>query len=106
MSLFLAATALVQVVPIAQIDLAAPNLYVSPAARAAVDTRAVTSLICLDLPARSRKYRTACLTPVEWDKAAEESKREARRPRTPEELNGLRYSAPPIPPVPYQTYRN
>ena len=95
MSLLLAATIAAQVVPIAEIDLTAPDLYVSPAARAAVDTRAVSSLVCLDLPARSRKFRAACLTRDEWHAAAERSRETTRRSRTPEEMNGLPFSQGP-----------
>ena len=89
MSLLLAATIAAQVVPIAQIDLAARELYISPAARAAIDARAVTSLVCVDLPERSRKFRAACLTQNEWQAAVKFSAEADRRTLTPEAMNGL-----------------
>lgn len=107
MSLLLASAIVsASVLPAAQIDLSSPTIYVSRDARAAIADGSVARLACLDLPARSRKYRIACLTPAEWEKAAQESQRAGQRARTPEELNGLPHTAPPIPAVPYQTYRN
>ena len=96
MSLLLA-TAIISasVIPSAEIDLTSPAIYISEQARAGIADGTVARLACLDLPKRSRKYRTACLTPAEWDKAAQESKRAGDRSRTAEELNGLPFSQGP-----------
>ena len=98
MSLFLAAAAAV-VVPATQIDLASPTIYVSKEARSAIASGMAQRLACIDLPTRSRKYRTACLTPAEWQAAATRAEFDRRRAsQWPEAIQGL-----PNQPVPAQS---
>lgn len=103
MSLLLAAAVAAQVVPAAQIDLAAREVYVSPAGREAIAADNEASLICVPLPERSRKFRTACLTQDEWRKAQRLAATTPRNIRLPEELNGLPQAPLPVQHVPSYT---
>lgn len=83
MGLLLASAIAATIVPAAQVDLSSPTTYVSNPARAAIADGSVANLACVDLPKRSRKYRIACVTSAEWQKAAQWAVFDARRNRGP-----------------------
>lgn len=89
--------AAVTIVPIGHIDLGSPTVYVSQQARAAIADGHVATLACLELPERSRKFRTACLTSGEWDKAVKSAAVTRRGGRGPA------YDFFPYQPVPQQS---
>jgi hypothetical protein len=96
MSLLLASVIAANVVPVAEIDLASTTVYISDSAREAVDAGTVQRFVCFDLPERSRKFRSACLTSTEWQLAVAQTKRSQRRARTSEEIAGLMQQPVPI----------
>lgn len=60
----------VNLIAAADIDLTSPAIYVSADAREAIASGTANTLSCLELPKRSRKFRVACVTAEEWQKAA------------------------------------
>lgn len=68
MSLLLAAA--VTLVPATAVDLSASQIYISRETREAIAAGEVPTLSCVELPKRSRKFRIACVTATEWQKAA------------------------------------
>ena len=59
-------SAALTLVPVAQIDLAAPDIFISKQTRALIAAGEVESLTCGALPKRnSQTYRIACLTEAE-----------------------------------------
>lgn len=65
----------------ASVDTSSPSIYVSPTTRAAIAQGSVDSLTCVELPRRSRQYRTACLSAMEWQQAAKQAELVAQRRR-------------------------
>lgn len=103
MSLLLASAIVANVVPVADIDLSSPTVYVSDAAREAIATGTVERFVCFDLPKRSLKFRSACLSSAEWQLAVAQSKSSQRRARTPEEMAGISQQPVPLQNSPYES---
>ena len=81
MSILFASAIAAIVIPVAQVDLAAADVYVSPAARALIEAGTREEVFCVALPERSRKFRYACMTSVDWREAASEAQQRARSQR-------------------------
>ena len=87
--LLLASVAAVNVVAVAEIDLASPAVFVSADARNSIANGTVTKLICLDVSGRTSKFSSACLTSSEWHKAVELSRTGGRAKGPSGGIHGL-----------------
>lgn len=84
------------------VDPTSPTVFVSAAARAALTEGPDTDLTCVNLPARSRTYRTACMTGAEWQKAQKLAAYDRRTIKTPEMMQGITQQPGPLQTSPYQ----
>lgn len=87
----------------AKVDFASPEVFVSKQARATIAAGGADELACVSLPARSRKYHSACMTEAEWQKATTQAELfKRRRHQSSEAINGLGQQPVPIQNSPYQ----
>lgn len=89
MSLLLASALAASLMTPAGIDLDSPTIFVSEQARAAVASGTAPQFVCVDLPERSRKFRSACVTTAEWQQAVQLAEVAARRRKMGWRSHGL-----------------
>lgn len=89
MSLLLATALAASLVAAADMDLDSPTIFVSEQARVAVASGTSPQLVCVDLPERSRQFRSACVTNAEWQQAVQLAEVAARRRKMGWRSDGL-----------------